>query len=122
MRRLVALLLIATSAWMLYQLAWRHHGFGEIGLVEMLRREYANPDFAYPAIAAVLGVGGGMIALIGGVGGAAIAMIGGVIAAGYAMYVGGLVWTGDWRLWENQTILSIALLSLAGVVALLGRG
>lgn len=122
MRRLVALLLIATSAWMLYQLVLRHHGFDEIGLVEMLRREYANPDFAFPAIAAVLGALGGLIALVGGVGGAAIAMIGGVIAAGFAMYAGGPIWTGDWRLWENQTLLSIALLSLAGVTALLGRG
>jgi hypothetical protein len=122
MRRLVALLLIATSAWMLYQLAWRHHGFGDVGLVEMVLREVDNPEFAFPAIAAVMGALGGLIALVGGVGGAAIAMIGGVIAAGFAMYVGGPIWTGDWRLWENQTLLSIALLSLAGVTALLGRG
>jgi hypothetical protein len=122
MRRLVALLLIATSAWMLYLIVWRHHGFGDVGLVEMFRREYNNPEFAFPAIAAVLGALGGLIALVGGVGGAAIAMIGGVIAAGFAMYVGGEVWNGSWRLWENQTVLSIALLSLAGVTALLGRG
>jgi len=115
------LLLIATSAWMLYQLAWRHHGFDEIGLVEMLRREFDNPSFAFPAIGAMLVFLGGFIAFVGGVGGAAIAMIGGVVAAGFAMYVGGPVWTGDWRLWENQTLLSIAMLSLAGLTAILGR-
>jgi hypothetical protein len=121
MRRLAALLLIAASGWMLWQIAGRFGGLTEQSIFEMLERELGNPSFLLPALGGVLGFLGGVIALLGGVGGAAIAMIGGVIAAGFAAYAGQPFWTGDWQVWNNEAMVGAGILVLAGLTAILGR-
>ena len=54
-------------------------------------------------------------------GGAMLALVGGVVAAGFAFYLEKPVWT-DWRLWENDILVGLGLLLLAGLAAILGRG
>jgi len=122
MRRLAALLLIAVSGWMLWQIAGRFGGLTEQSIIEMLERELGNPNFLLPALGAVLGFCGGVVALLGGVGGAAIALIGGVIAMGFAVYAGQPFWTGDWQVWNTEAAPAVAILVLAGLTAITGRG
>jgi len=121
MRRLSALLLIAVSGWLLYQTMWRVGGFQEPDLLKVFERELGSPTFFFPALGGAFGFLGGLIALVGGPGGAIIALIGGVIAAGFALYGGTPVWTADGIFWMNPTIISIAMLPMAGAVAILGR-
>jgi hypothetical protein len=122
MRRLAALLLIATAGWMLYQTVGNFGDFTKDSLAEIVERELDNPNFLVPLAGSVLGLAGGLVAVFGGVGGAAIAMIGGVLATGFAVYAGQPDLSGEWRIWENPVFVGIAMLLLAGLVALLGRG
>jgi hypothetical protein len=85
MRRIFALLLIATSGWLLHQTA--NHYLGGTGpyFWAELQRHTADPEFLAPAIGGVLGLLGGLTVFFNGPGGAALAMIGGVSVAGFAM-------------------------------------
>jgi hypothetical protein len=82
---------------------------------------FSNPNFVVPVIGGLFGVIGGIIVFIGGVGGAALAMVGGVVAAGFAFYLEKPFWTGDWRLWENDIAVGLAMLLLAGLAAIMTR-
>ena len=43
-----------------------------------------------------------------------------MVAAGFAFYLEKPFWT-DWRLWENDVLVGLGLLLLAGLAAILGR-
>lgn len=121
MRRLAALLILAVSGWVLVRTAGHFVGLTDLGDAERLMPLLSNPDFVVPTIGGAFGAIGGVIVLLGGVGGAALAMVGGVVAAGFAIYVEKPLWTGDWRLWENDLAVGLAMLLLAGLVAIMSR-
>ncbi len=121
MRRLAALLLIATSAWLLYQVIQEFIGMSNLALDARFMRQLGNINFLVPAVGAVLGLLGGLVAFFGGVGGAALAMCGGVVAAGFFLYAGDPFWSGDWKVWKNEAAVGLAILILSGVAAIMGR-
>ncbi len=106
MRRLFALMLIATSGWLLYRTANSWLG----GMDQLLTRQLAGyvdkPDFMVPAIGSVLGLLGGLTVFFGGPGGAMIALAGGVGVAGFALSLKQTLelnhfWTMNWR-WASS--------------------
>lgn len=119
MRRIAALLLIATSGWLLYQTMGHFVGLSPSALYENFARELGNPAFLLPALGGTLGLAGGLIAFFGGPGGAAIAMIGGIAVAGFAFTLHQSFEIA--RIWENEAAVGITMLILAGLTALLGR-
>ena len=88
LRRVVALLLIASSGWLLYQTANTYLGGIGYLLSERAVHQLSQTGFIVPAIGGALGLFGGLIVFFGGPGGAAIAMLGGVAAAGFAAAAG----------------------------------
>ncbi len=119
LRRVVALLLIASSGWLLYQTA--NDYLGGIGylLSDRAVHQLGQAGFVAPAIGGALGLLGGLIVFFGGPGGAALAMLGGVAAAGFAI---SLRQTIDFtRFWENELAVGVTILVLAGVTAVMGR-
>ena len=85
LRRIVALLLIASSGWLLYQTADNYlGGIGSL-LSDRAVHQLSQTAFVVPAIGGALGLMGGLIVFFGGPGGAALAMLGGVAAAGFAV-------------------------------------
>ena len=121
LRRVAALLLIATSGWLLYQTTEHFVGIGMEGLTDRLLKKIGDVDFVLPSVGGVLGLLGGLVVLFGGVGGAALALVGGVIAAGFSLYVGKAFWTGSLDIWNNEAIVGLTILILAGLAALMGR-
>jgi hypothetical protein len=119
LRRVVALLLIASSGWLLYQAANDYLGGIDFILSERLVQQLGQPRFLLPAIGGTLGLVGGLIVFFGGPGGAAIAMIGGVAVAGFAV---SLKQSFDiTRFWENELAVGVTILVLAGLTAVMGR-
>ena len=121
MRRLAALLIMAAAGWLLVRTTSQFIGLSELGDMDKLLPLASNPDFVVPVIGGLFGLVGGVIVLFGGVGGAMLAIVGGVVAAGFAIYLEKPVWTGDWRLWENDIAVGLGLLLLAGIAAITGR-
>ncbi len=119
LRRIVALLLIASSGWLLYQVADQYLGGIDYILSERLAHQLGQPKFLIPAIGGALGLFGGLIVFLGGPGGAAIAMIGGVAAAGFAMTL--KQHFDITRIWENELAVGITMLVLAGITAITAR-
>jgi hypothetical protein len=119
LRRVVALLLIASSGWLLFQVANDYLGGIDYILSERLAQQLGQPRFLLPAIGGALGLFGGLIIFFGGPGGAAIAMIGGVAVAGFAMSVREQLNIS--RFWENELGVGVTILVLAGVTAIMGR-
>lgn len=85
MRRLFALLLIATSGWLLYQTATLHLGSVERLFSGEVFTRRADMAFLIPAVGGALGLLGGLAVFFNGPGGAAIAMAGGLAVAGFAL-------------------------------------
>lgn len=121
LRRVAALLLIASSGWLLYQTTDHFIGAEMTGLSDRFFSKLSDVNFILPAIGGVLGLLGGLIVLFGGVGGAALALVGGVIAAGFSLYIGKSFWTGSLDIWNNEAVVGLAILILAGLAALMGR-
>ena len=121
MRRIAAVLLIATSAWLLYQTREQLAGPVDAQLLDRLMDSFGNINFLLPAIGGALGLIGGLLVLFGGVGGAAISMIGGMVAAGFAVYAGKPFWTADSAVWYSEAAIGVVMLALAGTAAILGR-
>ena len=119
LRRVVALLLIASSGWLLYQAAHDYLGGIDYLLSERAVHQLGQTGFVVPAIGGVLGLLGGLIIVFGGPGGAAIAMLGGVAAAGFAMSLKQPFDVS--RFWENELAVGIAILVLAALTAVMGR-
>jgi hypothetical protein len=121
MRRLAALLIMAAAGWLLVRTIGQFIGLTELGNMDKLLPLASNPNFVMPVIGGLFGLVGGAIVLLGGVGGAMLAMVGGVVAAGFAIYLEKPFWTDDWRLWDNDVVVGLGLLLLAGLAAILGR-
>jgi uncharacterized membrane protein YjjB (DUF3815 family) len=85
MRRLFALLLIATSGWLLYQTATHHLGAVERLFSNDVLAHRNDLAFVMPALGGALGLLGGLTVFFNGPGGAALAMAGGLAAAGFTL-------------------------------------
>jgi hypothetical protein len=121
MRRIAAVLLIATSAWLLYQTREHLGGAASEQFVDRVMASLGDMNFLLPALGGALGLVGGLLVLFGGVGGAAISLIGGMVAAGFAVYAGKPFWTADSPIWLSEAAIGIVMLALAGIAAILGR-
>jgi hypothetical protein len=85
MRRIFALMLIATSGWLMYQTANTHlGGVSHLFSPQMMSR-LNDLKFAVPAGGALLGLLGGLTVFFNGPGGAALAIIGGIAVAGFTV-------------------------------------
>lgn len=120
MRRLIALLLVASSGWLLFRTGVAFVDFERIDTGHVLDLAM-NLNFIVPAFGGVLVLVGGLIVLVGGVGGAMLAIIGGAAAAGFGFYLEQPVWNGSFRFWENDLQLGVAMLVLAAIASILGR-
>lgn len=119
LRRIVALLLIASSGWLLYETADNYLGGIGYLLSDRAVHQLGQTGFLVPAIGGVLGLMGGLIVFFGGPGGAALAMLGGVAAAGFAV---SMKQTLDFtRPLESELAVGAAILILAGLTAIMGR-
>jgi hypothetical protein len=100
MRRLFALMLIATSGWLLYRTANDWLG----GMDQILTRSIAahvdEPDFMFPMVGSGLALLGGLTVFFGGPGGAMLALLGGVGVAGFALSIEQTVELAHF--WDNQ--------------------
>lgn len=85
MRRLFALLLIATSGWLLYQTANHHLGGIERLFSDDVLEHRNDMSFVMPALGGALGLLGGLTVFFNGPGGAALAMAGGLAVAGFTL-------------------------------------
>jgi hypothetical protein len=85
MRRLFALLLIATSGWLLYQTANTHLGGAERLFSSDVLKHRDDLAFVMPAVGGALGLLGGLTVFFNGPGGAALAMVGGLAVAGFTL-------------------------------------
>ena len=121
MRRIAAVLLIATSAWLLYQSREPLLGPGDGDLIARFMEHVGDINFILPVVGGVLGLLGGLLVLFGGPAGAAIAMVGGMVAAGFAVYAGKPFWTADSSIWYSEAAIGVVMLALAGTAAILGR-
>lgn len=121
MRRIAAVLLIATSAWLLYQSREPLLGPGDGDLVSRFMAHLGDINFILPVAGGVLGLLGGLLVLFGGPAGAAISMVGGMVAAGFAVYAGKPFWTADSSIWTSEAAIGVVMLILAGAAAILGR-
>src|SRR5262245_9644271 len=118
-RRIAALLLVATSGWLIYQTAIGKLGGLNYVLSERLVHQLSDTSFLLPMIGGLLGLMGGLIIFFGGPGGAAIAMIGGVAVAGFAVTLKQQFHL--LRFWENELAVGATILVLAGITAVIGR-
>ncbi len=121
LRRITALLLVASSAWLLYQTTHNLFDASRGAFIEQLRDAVSEWRILVPAIGGVLGLIGGLLVLFGGVGGAFMALVGGAVAAGFALYIGQSFWTGRADVWNNEATVGLAILILAGLAAIMGR-
>jgi hypothetical protein len=121
MRRIAAVLLIATSVWLLYQTREQLVGAAGEQLMDRVMASIGNMNFLLPAVGGALGLAGGLLVLFGGPAGAAISMIGGMVAAGFAVYAGKPFWTADSAIWYSEAAIGVVILALAGIAAILGR-
>jgi hypothetical protein len=87
MRRVFAILLIASSGWLLYQTAIQDPGSVERLLSGDVLAHRNDLAFVMPALGGVLGLLGGLTVFFNGPGGAVMAMAGGLAAAGFALTV-----------------------------------
>lgn len=119
MRRLFALMLIATSAWLLHQTVSHHlGGVGPYFWTE-LGRQSDNLEFIVPAVGGVLCVLGGLTVFFNGPGGALLALLGGLAVAAFASTL-----NQTFRLehfWDNELAVGVVLLMLASFAASMSR-
>lgn len=121
MRRLFALMLIATSGWLLYRTTNIHLG----GFDHLLSRQIASyaddPSFMFPAIGSFLCLLGGLTVFFSGPGGALIALAGGVGVAGFAISIDKTVDMDLSHFWDNQLAVGVVMLMLAAMAASIAR-
>lgn len=111
MRRLFALLLIATSGWLLYQTANHHLGSVERLFSDDVLAHRNDMAFVMPALGGALGLLGGLTVFFNGPGGAALAMVGGVAVAGFTL---SLKQTFELEhVFDNEMVVGAAILMLA---------
>jgi hypothetical protein len=108
-RRIAALLLIATSAWLLYQAT--ESFIGPHGRISAdLHLVISNPRVWAPMAGGLLGLLGGLMAFFGGGGGGAVALIGALIAAMFSLTIAG---GRPAKIWEDEGVVGLTMLVLA---------
>ena len=119
MRRIFALMLIATSGWLLYRTANEWLG----GVDHLLGLKAAGlldePAFMVPMIGSMLGLLGGLTVFFGGPGGAMIAIAGGVGVAGFALNIDQTLELDHF--WDNQLAVGVVMLMLAAMTGSMSR-
>jgi hypothetical protein len=119
MRRLFALMLIATSGWLLYRTSNDYVG----GVEQLLSRDLAfyldEPRFLFPFVGSAMGLLGGLTAFFGGPGGAMLALGGGVSVAGFALSFDETMDLA--HIWDDQLAVGVLMLMLAAMAASITR-
>ena len=119
MRRVFAILLIATSGWLLYQTTIQHLGSVERLFLGDVLAHKDDLAFVMPALGGALGLLGGLTVFFNGPGGAAIAMAGGLAAAGFTLT---LKQTFELdHLLDNELVVGACILMLAIITASIDR-
>lgn len=119
MRRLFALLLIATSGWLLYQTANHHLGSVERLFSNDVLAHKNDLAFVMPAVGGALGLLGGLTVFFNGPGGAALAMAGGLAVAGFTLT---LKQTFEMdHLLDNELVVGVCILMLAVITGSISR-
>jgi hypothetical protein len=119
MRRVFAILLIATSGWLLYQTAIQHLGSLERLFTGAALAHRNDLAFVMPALGGALGLLGGLTVFFNGPGGAALAMAGGLTAAGFTLT---LKQTFDLdRLLDDELVVGASILMLAIITSSITR-
>lgn len=119
MRRLFALMLIATSGWLLYSTT--NHWLGGVDhlLSPQLTRYVDEPKFMFPMIGSALGLLGGLAVFFGGPGGATLALAGGIAVAGFALNFNETLELSHF--WDNELSVGVVILMLAAMAASISR-
>lgn len=119
MRRVFAILLIATSGWLLYQTTIQHLGSVERLFSGDVMAHKDDLAFVMPALGGALGLLGGLTVFFNGPGGAAIAMAGGLAAAGFTLT---LKQTFELdHLLDNELVVGACILMLAIITGSIDR-
>lgn len=119
MRRMFALLLIATSGWLLYQTANQHLGGVEHLFTDDVLKHQDDMAFVMPALGGALGLLGGLTVFFNGPGGAALSVIGGVAVAGFTLT---LKQTFELdHVFDNEMVVGATMLMLAIMTASITR-
>ena len=118
MRRLLALVLVLSSSWLLYHALGPLSGLDPVAMPRAIMNASNNPDFMMPFLGAVLGLLGGLTAFLGGAGGATIALVGGLIAAGFSLTAGQTISLTDHRFWESDALVGIGMVAIALLAAM----
>ncbi|MEQ1782547.1 MAG: hypothetical protein ABMA14_14385 [Hyphomonadaceae bacterium] len=119
MRRLFAIMLIATSGWLLHQTMGFNFGGAGASFWTELARQADKPAFLIPTIGGALCLLGGLTVFFGGPGGAALALLGGLAVAGF-----GLTVKETFKLehiWDNELTVGVLMLMLAAMTASISR-
>ena len=119
MRRLFALLLIATSGWLLHQTVGHTLGGAGQSLWTEVAKLSDERKFLVPVIGGVLGLLGGLTIFFGGPGGAALALAGGVAVAGFALTLKETFKLDHF--WDNEMAVGVVMLMLAAMTASISR-
>ncbi len=119
MRRIFALMLIATSGWLFYRTANIHLGGVDHLLSPQISAYLDEPSFMFPAIGSALGLLGGLTTFFGGPGGATLALLGGVSVAGFALNFDETLELSHF--WDNQLSVGVVILMLAAMAASISR-
>lgn len=119
MRRFFALLLIATSGWLLYQTVGQHFSGAGPSFWNELTRHWGKLAFLVPAIGGMLGLLGGLTVFFGGPGGASLALVGGLGVAGFALTVNETFKLDHF--WDNEMAVGVVMLMLAAMTASMSR-
>lgn len=119
MRRIFALMLIATSGWLLYRTA--NEWLGGVGhlLSPKATSLLDDPAFMFPMAGSLLGLLGGLTVFFRGPGGALIAIAGGVAVAGFALNIDQTVELDHF--WDNQLAVGVVMLMLAAMAGSMSR-
>ena len=113
MRRILSLVLIVASSWMLYKVL---APFGDVDALQMtsaISHAMGDADFIVAFLGGVLGLLGGITVFLGGAGGATIALCGGLLAASFSMLSGHSLAIPDMRFWENDVLVAIGMVAIA---------
>jgi len=119
MRRIFALLLIATSGWLLYQTATDQLGGVDHLLTQAALAQSDNPRFMFPAVGGLLGLLGGLTVFFGGPGGAMLALIGAVAVSGFALTLKETFELDHFL--DNEMAVGVTMLMLAAMAGSMTR-
>ena len=117
MSRILSLVLIVVSGWMLYLASYHFSGVETADFAETFGHALDDKDFLFPFLGGVLGMLGGISVFLGGPGGATISFCGGLIATGYALSGAQSILVPDLAFWDNPTMVALAMVGIAIIAA-----